>query len=115
LIDPTARLTGFYPSEIVQDAQSQLPSHIEMRFTGGDDEHIALDYRVIDGYWIITHGVFSATEHAVFMTFKVVADITFDDIAFPEAAPDPRLAGPPSPSPTISRPTASPAPQPSGR
>jgi hypothetical protein len=36
------------------------------------------------------------------MTFKVIADVTFSDIAFPAQAPDPRLAGAPSPSPSAS-------------
>jgi hypothetical protein len=111
-IDPTARLTGFYPSDIVEDSASQLPSHIEMRLTGGDDEHISLDYKIIDGYWVITHGVFSATEHAVFMTFKVVADITFDNITFSQTAPDPRLAG--TPIPATPTPAASPLPSSGG-
>lgn len=98
LIDPTPRVKEFYPHEIVEDAQTHLPSHIEIRVNGGDDEVISLDYRVIDGHWIITHGTFSATEHAVFLTFKVVADVTFSDITFPTAPPDPRLAGTPLPS-----------------
>jgi hypothetical protein len=102
LIDPTPRAKGFYPSEVVEDPQTHLPSHIEMRVTGGDDETIALDYKVIDGHWVITHGTFSATEHAAFLNFKVIADVTFSDIVFPTQAPDPRLAGspiPPSPAP----------------
>ena len=90
LIDPTPRVKGFYPSEVVEDAQTHLPSHVEIRVAGSDDESIALDYKVIEGHWVITHGTFSATEHAVFLTFKVVADVTFSDIAFPSEAPDPR-------------------------
>lgn len=105
LIDPTPRVKGFYPSEVVEDAQTHLPSHVEIRVAGTDDESIALDYKVIDGHWVITHGTFSATEHAVFLTFKVVADVTFSDIAFPSEAPDPRLAGSPTaPSPSQSAP-----------
>ncbi len=107
LIDPTPRVRGFYPSDVVEDSQTHLPSHIEVRVTGGDDETISLDYHVIDGHWVITHGTFSATEHAVFLTFKVVADVTFSDIAFPSEAPDPRLAGTPRPSPS---PPSSPSP-----
>lgn len=104
LIDPTARVaSSFYPSEIVEDPQTHLPSHIEMRVAGGgDDETIALDYKVIDGHWVISHGIFSATQHAVFLTFKVIADVTFSDIAFPAEAPDPSLAGSPLPSPSAS-------------
>ncbi len=107
LIDPTPRVKGFYPSEVIEDAQTHLPSHVEIRVTGSDDESIALDYKVIDGHWVITHGTFSATEHAVFLTFKVVADVTFSDIAFPSEAPDPRLAGSPLPSPESSSPPES--------
>jgi hypothetical protein len=103
LIDPTPRVKGFYPSEVVEDAQTHLPSHVEIRVAGTDDESIALDYKVIEGHWVITHGTFSATEHAVFLTFRVVADVTFSDIAFPSEAPDPRLAGSPAaPSPSQS-------------
>jgi hypothetical protein len=98
LVNPTPRVKGFYPSEVIEDGQTHLPSHIEMRVTGGDDESIALDYRVIDGHWVVTHGTFSATEHAVFLTFKVVADVTFSDITFPTEPPDPRLAGSALPS-----------------
>ncbi len=102
LIDPTPRVkAGFYPSEIKEDGQTQLPSHIEMRVTGGDDEAIALDYAVIDGHWVVVHGTFSATQHAAFLTFRVIADVTFSNIAFPSEPPDPRLSGssPPSASP----------------
>lgn len=102
LIDPTARVKAFYPSEVVEDPQTHLPSHIEIRVNGGDDEIISLDYHVVDGHWVITHGTFTATEHAVFLTFKVVADVTFTDIAFPTQPPDPLLAGTPLPSTTPS-------------
>ena len=68
-----------------------------MRSVEGD-EAFSLDYKVIDGHWVIVHGSFGATEHAAFLTFKVVADITFSDIAFPLEPPDPRLAGTPTPS-----------------
>jgi hypothetical protein len=98
LTDPTARNTGgFYPSEVIEDPATHLPSHIEMRVAGGDDMTIGLDYHVIDGHWVITHGQFTATQHAVFLTFKVIADVTYEDISFPSEAPDPRLAGTPVP------------------
>ncbi len=99
LIEPTPRVrAGFYPSEVSEDPQSHLPSRIEMRVAGGNDEIIQLDYAVMDGHWIITHGRFSATQHAAFLTFKVIADVTFSDIAFPSEPPDPRLAGTPIPA-----------------
>lgn len=111
LIDPTSRVghDNFYPSEVVEDPQTHLPSRIEMRVAGGNDESIALDYKVIDGHWVITHGTFSATQHALMLTFKVIADVTFSDIAFPAEPPDPRLAGSPSSPPA---PTGQPAAQP---
>ena len=99
LIDPTPRVrVGFYPSEVAEDPQSHLPSHIEMRVAGGNDEIIQLDYAVMNGHWIIQHGRFSATQHAAFLTFKVIADVTFSQIAFPSEPPDPRLAGTPIPA-----------------
>ncbi|HVN68949.1 MAG TPA: hypothetical protein VMU38_04785 [Candidatus Binatia bacterium] len=99
LIDPTPRVRqGLYPSEIVEDAATHLPSKIEMRVAGGSDEMISLDYSVVDGHWVIVHGTFSQTMHVAFLTYKIVADITFSEIAFPTEAPDPRLSGTPVPA-----------------
>jgi hypothetical protein len=107
LIDPTSRLTDFpgcssgcpYPAEIVEDPQTHLPSRIVERFTTGDTT-ITLDYAVIDGHWIVTHGTFGASQHALGISFRASADITFDQFAFPSTPPDPRLAGAPSPQPS---------------
>lgn len=97
-IAPTPRVKqGLYPTDVVEDPATHLPSHIEMRAIEGD-EAFALDYKVVEGHWVIVHGTFSATEHAAFLTFKVVADVTFSNIAFPVEAPDPRLAGTPMPA-----------------
>ncbi len=116
LIEPTARMASgkLYPSEIVEDPQSRLPSHIEMRATGGDDETITFDYQVIQDHWVLVHATFSATQHTFIGSFKSIAELTFSDFAFPTEAPDPRLAaspapGAPSPSPS---PLASPSPAP---
>ncbi len=100
LLAPTPRFHGFYPADITEDPVTQLPSRIVMRSTS-DDEQISLDYHVINGYWLITHGVYSATQHVAFMTFKVVADITFDQFTFPTVPPDPALAPSPTPSPSV--------------
>jgi hypothetical protein len=98
-IEPTPRFpSGLYPSDVVEDSSTQLPSHIEIRAVEGDEE-FSLDYKVIGGHWLIVHGTFSQTEKVAFMTFKVVADVTFSNIAFPSEPPDPRLAGTPTPSP----------------
>ncbi|HEX4013574.1 MAG TPA: hypothetical protein VHX17_06760 [Candidatus Cybelea sp.] len=102
LIVPTPRVkNGLYPAAVIEDPETHLPAHIEMRSIEGD-ESFSLDYKVVENHWIITHGTFSATQHVAFMTFKVIADVTFSDIAFPAQAPDPRLAGAPSPSPSAS-------------
>ncbi|HZV77048.1 MAG TPA: hypothetical protein VFF63_04720 [Candidatus Babeliales bacterium] len=98
LVEPTPRVQGLYPSEIVEDAGSHLPSHVEMRATGGDNEVISFDYKVIGGYWVLTHAAFAASQHALGVSFKTNTDVTFNDIAFPPEPPDPRLAGTPMPT-----------------
>lgn len=105
LLSPTSRYVQgcgsggcLYPSEVVEDPQTQLPKRIVIATTNSD-ETIALDYQVVDGHWIVTHGTWSGTQHALIFTAKVIADVTFDNIAFPTEAPDPRLAGTPTPSP----------------
>ncbi|MGA9417592.1 MAG: hypothetical protein WBV40_00450 [Candidatus Cybelea sp.] len=103
LIEPTARVAqGLYPSEVIEDATTRLPKHIEMRVAGASDEIISLDYAVMNGHWVVVHGTFSQTMHVAFLTYKIIADVTFSDIAFPTAAPDPRLAGTPAPTATPS-------------
>ena len=100
LIEPTPRVTrGLYPADVVEDPATHLPAHIEMRAVGGD-EIFSLDYKVIDGHWVVVHGTFSQTMHVAFLTYKVVADITFSGIVISEQAPDPRLAGTPAPTTT---------------
>jgi hypothetical protein len=91
LIAPTPRTSGFYPAEIVEDPQTRLPARIVLKDTG-NDMTIALDYRVIEGHWVIVHGTFSATEHAALLSFPIVAEVTYDRIAFASEPPDPRLA-----------------------
>jgi hypothetical protein len=102
-IDPTSRVGNntFYFSDITEDAQTQLPARIELRLTGSD-QTISLNYSMIDGYWVITHGTFSSTQHVLGFSFKVVADVTYSDFSFPATPPDPRLAGTPAPSASAS-------------
>jgi hypothetical protein len=98
LIDPTPRIRhGLYPADASEDSTTKLLSHVEMRAVEGD-EVFSLDFKVIDGHWVIVHGTFAQTMHVAFLTYKVIADVTFDDITFPTEAPDPRLAGTPAPS-----------------
>lgn len=100
IIDPTSRTgNAFYPSEVTEDPATHLPSHVSMQ-ANGNDMVIGLDYKVIDGVWVITHGTFTSTQHAVMLTFKVSADVTYEDIAFSSTPPDPQLAGSPSPLPS---------------
>ncbi|MBV8373684.1 MAG: hypothetical protein JOY69_10510 [Candidatus Eremiobacteraeota bacterium] len=108
LIDATPALKGssFFYRELVEDSRTHLPSRIVLDSIGSD-ETIALDYAVIEGHWVITHAIWSATEHALVFTSKVVADVTFSDIAFPNEPPDPRLAGSPLPPPASPAPSAS--------
>lgn len=101
LIDPTARVQqGLYPSDVVEDGSTRLPSHVQMRVAGASDEMFSLDYAVMQGHWVITHGTFSQTMHVAFLTYKIIADVTFSDISFPSEPPDPRLAGNPTPGPS---------------
>jgi hypothetical protein len=99
LIDPTPRVQqGLYPSEIRADGATGLPSRVQMRVAGASDEMFGLDYTVMQGHWVITHGTFSQTMHVAFLTYKIVADVTFSDITFYSEPPDPRLVGPPTPA-----------------
>lgn len=93
LMIPTSRFTsGLYPSEVIGDPQTGLPAHVEMRSIDSDMV-LTVDYTVIEGHWMITHGTFTETQHvALIGTFKPIADITFDQFTFPAAPPDPRLA-----------------------
>jgi hypothetical protein len=100
-VAPTPSLPhgDLYPANIVVDPQTQLPSHLEIRFAG-DPTIIALDYQVIDGHWVITHAQYTAPQHYGLMNFTVVVNATYSDMAFPTQPPDPRLAGTPAPTPT---------------
>lgn len=112
LIEPTPLVQhGLYPSEVVEDPKSQLPSHVVWCGTGGDDEVLSFDYQVLQGHWVLVHAEFSATQHALGMSFKVIADVMFSDITFPIEAPDPRLAGAPAPAPAGTSPAAPPSPR----
>jgi hypothetical protein len=102
LVEPTPRISGsatLYPSEIVEDRQTGLPSRVVIRDTSSD-QVFALDYGVIDGHWVVTHGTFSATEHALFFTFVIHVDVTYSDFSFPTTPAQAALLPPPSPTPS---------------
>jgi hypothetical protein len=97
---PTAAYgTGYYIYDVLEDPQSQLPAHIEIRDTSSSDQ-ITLDYKIVDGHWVITRGALSTAQHVGPLSFTVTAVTDYQDIAFPATPPDPRLAGSPSPAPT---------------
>ncbi len=103
LIGPTPKNGAhIYWSEIVEDPQSGLPSHVVLR-DPSSDMTISLDYAIVDGYWVVTHGTFTQTEHPLWMSFVINADVTYDQFQFP-TLPPPELAAlpPPTPSPTPS-------------
>lgn len=99
-IAPTPRYgNGIYPSDVVEDPQTHLPAHVVLR-DPASDMTIAVDYGVLDGHWVITHGTFTATEHALFLTFVVTADVTYDEFSFPSSPPAQAAVLPPlTPSP----------------
>lgn len=99
-ITPTkAYGSGLYVYEVQVDPQTQLPSKIVLRATT-DPEQMELDYKVLEGHWVITQATYTAPEHFGPMNFTIVTTTTYDDIAFPTTPPDPRLAGTPAPTPT---------------
>jgi hypothetical protein len=102
-VGPTAALPSgdLYPADIVEDPQTHLPAHIEIRFVG-DPTIIALDYQTLEGHWVITHARYTAPQHFGPMNFVVTSDTTYSDMTFPAQAPDARLAGTPAPTPTVS-------------
>lgn len=97
-ITPTpAYGSGYYIYDVVEDQQTHLPSHIEIRATDAGDR-ISLDYQVLQGHWVITRGTLTTMQRVGPLTFQVTAQTDYEDMAFPATAPDPRLAGTPSPS-----------------
>lgn len=90
---------GYYIYDVLEDPQSRLPAHIEIRDTNSGDQ-ITLEYKVLDGHWVITRGTLSTVQHVGPLTFSVTTVTDYEDIAFPATPPDPRLAGSPSPAPT---------------
>jgi len=68
------------------DSRTGLPSHIEIKVVG-DNLDVQLDYSIVEGHWIITHGLMSSAQGP----FHGTSETTFDQFAFPSTAPDPRL------------------------
>lgn len=86
-IDPVApQAHQPYPAEVSIDPSTGLPKHIDLKFVS-DGLDVQLDYAVIAGHWIITHGRMSSQQGP----FHGVSDTVFDNFAFPQTAPDPRM------------------------
>lgn len=90
MVGLTPRYNGYYPADLVEDPQTHLPSHIEVRY-GTDSMVIDLDYQVLEGHWLLSRGSFTDTEHVGPLTFQVLSDTIYDQFVFSSTPPDPRL------------------------
>ncbi len=90
----------FYLSDVVIDNASHLPSSV--RYVGGDDIDFSIDYTMTQGHWLVSHAHYEETLHGPLRLgrLRVIADANYDQFAFPDGAPDPRLI--PSPQPSAS-------------
>ncbi|GAC1654265.1 MAG: hypothetical protein NVS9B12_04770 [Vulcanimicrobiaceae bacterium] len=75
-----------YPAEIDIDPTTKLPGHIEIKFVN-DNIDVKLDYSIVQGHWMIAHGLVTS----VVGPFRGTSETTFDQFTFPATAPDPRL------------------------
>ena len=75
-----------YPEHVVVDPATGIPSHIDVATISGK-LHLSLDYAVVQGHWLITHGTVSSQQGP----FHGDSEVTFDQFAFPATAPDPSL------------------------
>ncbi len=97
----------FFLSDLYIDNKNGLPT--EIRYAGGDDIVFVVDYGMVQGHWLVTHGHYEETLRGPLHIGRlhVIADVSYDSFAFPAGAPDPRLQPPPTPAPA-----APPAPSP---
>lgn len=98
----------FYLSDVVIDNATQLPTSV--RYKGGDDIDFTVDYAMQGGHWLVSHAHYEETLHGPLRIgrLRVIADAVYDTFAFPESAPDPRLAPPAAPAPSTSTSSAVP-------
>jgi len=94
----------FYLSDVVIDNATHLPASV--RYKGGDDIDLTVDYATQSGHWLVSHVHYEETLRGPLHIgrLRVIADATYDTFAFPESAPDPRLVPATAPVAT-SRPT----------
>ena len=85
--------TTFYLADLYIDNASGLPTRV--RYAGADDKEFLVDYGREQGHWVVTHAHYEETLHGPLRVGRVhvSADAVYDDFTFPDAAPDPRLAG----------------------
>ena len=98
----------FYLSDVVIDNATHLPSSV--RYIGGDDIDLTVDYAMQQGHWLVSHVHYEETLHGPLRVgrLRVIADAVYDSFAFPESAPDPRLIPPPPTAAPASAPSATP-------
>ncbi|GAC1305317.1 MAG: hypothetical protein NVSMB21_06830 [Vulcanimicrobiaceae bacterium] len=106
----------FYLSDIVVDNATHLPTSV--RYKGGDDIDLTVDYAQATGHWVVSHAHYEETLRGPLHIgrLRVIADATYDAFAFPASAPDPRLIPAPASAASAApgssaspRPLASPA------
>lgn len=79
-----------YLSEVTVDPQTHLPAHVVVRLAD-DPTTITLDYAMLQGHWVITHGSMATSQSVGIFSFHVVADTTYTDMTFPTSSPDSRI------------------------
>lgn len=89
-----------YFPDVRVDPHTHLPSHVEIKWQGIPDD-LTLDYRIMQGHWVITHATYTSPQHVGPFSFTAVTEVTYKDMAFPQTAPDARLSGTPGPLPTL--------------
>jgi hypothetical protein len=97
----------FFLSDLYIDNTSGLPT--EIRYAGGDDIVFVIDYGMVQNHYVVTHGHYEETLRGPLHIGRlhVIADVDYDQYAFPGTAPDPRLVPPPAlPAPTVTTPAA---------
>jgi hypothetical protein len=83
---------GPYPSDIVMNAATQMPSQVRLKSTRADTV-VTFDYELLQEHWVITHFSYEETQSVVIGRLHFRTDTVFDQFAFPNTPPDARLAG----------------------
>jgi hypothetical protein len=91
LVDQVPRDDLFYTDVSCSNATG-LPTRVRM--AGGQESELIVDYGISGDHWLVQHVHYEQTYIGPLSLFRVhsSADADYSDFAFPEAAPDPRLA-----------------------